>query len=115
MATSSLDAILRVTIPTGQADDFNRRVVAFLNSKGFSNESSASDSYVGPPDAAGRQATFRNIKTIGCTSKSVVWSENVIRADEFIITFHHTAFGDRSSTVNLMRELAETARQTRSR
>jgi len=115
MATSTLDATLRVTVAKGHADEFNRRVVAFLNDRGFSHESSASDNYLGPPDAAGRQATFRNIKTIGCTSKTVVWSENVIRAEEFIITFHHTTFGDRSSTAKLMTELAETARPSRPR
>ena len=115
MATSELDATLRVIVPSGQADKFNQRVVAFLTEKGFSHESSASDGYLGPPDAGGRQTAFRNIKTIGCTSKTVIWSENVTRADEFIITFHHTTFGDRGSTVRLMSELAEAVRSTRSR
>ncbi|HKC02324.1 MAG TPA: hypothetical protein VKC17_03360 [Sphingomicrobium sp.] len=114
MMASKLDGTLRVTVPPGRADEFNRRVVAFLTSKGFSYENSASDTYLGPPDAAGRMATFRNIKTIGCTSEAVVWSENVIRANEFIITFHHTAFGDRSSSTKLMADLAKTARATRS-
>jgi hypothetical protein len=113
MATSELDGTLRVTVPPNQADGFNRRVVAFLNSKGFSYESSASDTYLGPLDEAGRMAAFRNIKTIGCTGRTVVWSENVIRADEFIITFHHTVFGDRKSTQNLLTELAETIRPSR--
>ena len=113
MATSELDGTLRVIVPPKQADAFNRRVVAFLNSNGFSYESSASDTYLGPPDEAGRMAEFRNIKTIGCTAGTVLWSENVIRADEFIITFHHTAFGDRNSTQKLLTELADTIRPTR--
>lgn len=115
MMTSELDGTLRVTVQPGNADEFNRRVVAFLSSKGFTYESSASDTYLGPPDGAGRQATFRNIQTIGCTSEAVVWSENVIRANQFIITFHHTAFGDRASSAKLMGDLAETTRLTRSR
>ena len=112
MATSELDGTLRVTIPAKGADEFNRRVVAFLDGKNFSYESSASDTYLGPPDKAGRMVAFRNIKTIGCTSRTVVWSENVNRADEFIITFHHTVFGDRNSTQKLLTELAETIRPT---
>lgn len=113
MATSELDGTLRVTIPPNNADEFNRRVVAFLNGKNFSYESSASDTSLGPPDEAGRMVAFRNIKTIGCTSGTIVWSENVNRADEFIITFHHTVFGDRTSTQKLLTELAETIRPTR--
>lgn len=113
MATSELDGTLRVSIPPKSADEFNRRVVAYLNGKNFSYESSASDTYLGPADEAGRMAAFRNIKTIGCTSQTIVWSENVRRADEFIITFHHTVFGDRNSTQKLLAELAETIRQTR--
>ena len=114
-ATAELDGTLRMTIPAGHGDEFNRRLVALLKSKGFSYESSASDTYLGPPDAAGQQETFRNIKTIGCTSKAFIWSENVIRADEFIITVHRTAFGDRSSSERLMADLKETARPASSR
>ena len=113
MATSELDGNLRVTVQPKQADAFNQRVVAFLKSKGFSYESSASDTYLGPPDDALRQAQFRNIKTVGCTGRTIVWSENVIRADEFIITFHHTPFGDRNSAQKLLTELADTIRPTR--
>jgi hypothetical protein len=109
MATSELDGTLRVTVRPADADEFNRRIVAFLRSKGFSYESSASDTYLGPSDPAGRQITFRNIKTIGCTSRAVIWSENVIRPDEFIVTVHHTAFGNRGSSAKLMADLKETA------
>lgn len=107
MATSELDGTLRVTVSAGLADELNRRVVALLDSEGFSYETSASDNWLGPPDAAGRQSKFRNIKTIGCTSQSVVWSENVVRADEFIITVHHTAFGSESDSAELMADLVK--------
>lgn len=60
-----------------------------------------------------RQVQFRNIKTIGCTARTIVWSENVIRADEFIISFHHTAFGSRKSTQKLLTELAGTINPAR--
>jgi len=104
-----------MTVPPGQGDEFNRRVIAFFKSKGFSYESSANDNYMGPPDAAGQQETFRNIQTIGCTSKAVIHSENVIREDEFIVTIHHTAFGDRSSSARLMADLRKTASPASSR
>jgi hypothetical protein len=115
MMTAELDGTLRVNVPPGQADQFNQRVVAFLDSQGFSYESSASDTWLTPPDAAGRQTAYRNIKTIGCTSKAIIWSENSIQANQFLVTFHHTAFGNSTSSAKLMADLTETARLTPSR
>lgn len=113
MATSELDGTLRVIVPPERAKDFNRRITAFLGSKGFKYESATTDNFLGPPDASCRQASYRYYQTVGCTSRAVVWSDNSSRADEFVITFHHTAFGNRSSAVGLMKELEAASRQNR--
>ena len=96
MASSELSKNLRVTVPATEIDQFNSRVVEFLRNNGFTFETSASDNYLSPPDGAGHQTAFKNFKTIGCTSSVIVWSENVVRSDEFIVTIHKTAAGDDS-------------------
>ena len=110
MMTSELDGRINVTVSPDQADELNRRVIALLESEGFTYQSSASDDYLGPPDADGHLARFSNIRTIGCTSKNIVWFENVIRADEFLISVHHTALGSDNDSTRLTAGLLKAIR-----
>lgn len=94
-ANSHLRHSIRIVIPSAETSRFNQRVVAFLNSSGFTFETS-SGRILSVPDAEGRTTEFDNFKTIGCTSKVIVWSENVARENEFIVTVHETVFGDQA-------------------
>lgn len=102
---SDLEARLEIRVPRSQIEAFNDRLVSYLNDSGYTFETSHSADYLSPPDAEGRQTRFHNFKTIGCTYRSIIWSENVISEEQFTITVHKTAFGSKISAGDVASDL----------
>ncbi|HEV2817650.1 MAG TPA: hypothetical protein VGW40_10585 [Allosphingosinicella sp.] len=93
---------------------FNDALVSYLQNAGFTYQTSEDPGYRSPPDSNGVQTQFLNIKTIGCTPRAIVWSENVVSEDAFMITVHRTQNGTKASAdgiaSDLQRILANTLR-----
>ena len=110
-AGSDLERRLEIDIPKSRRLDFNDQLVRYLANGEYTFQTSQDANYLSPPDAEGRQARFRNIKTIGCTFSTVVWSENVLNENQFTLTVHSTAFGSKAKadeTASDLKELAST-------
>lgn len=105
--TSDLQNTLEFHVARNNIETFNKTLVTYLEKDGFSVETSRSPTYLSPPDANGNQELFTNIKTIGCTYRTIVWSENVIKHDEFIVTVHSSIFGNKSLSDRTSRNLRE--------
>lgn len=99
--TSSVQESLSFKVPSGQLDKFNASVVSFLDEAGFTYETSRNSDYLSPPNAAGELARFLNVKTIGCTYRTIVWSENVVNENDVSITVHRTWLGSKTSTAQV--------------
>lgn len=103
--TSNLERRLEFQVSLAEMPRFNDSLVSYLRDSGFTYETSENADYLSPPDARGNQIRFLNVKTIGCTSDHIVWSENVIREDTFIITIHRTPFGSTASASRIASDL----------
>lgn len=108
--TSNVQETLNFKVPRGQLDKFNDSVVSYLNDAGFSYETSHSRDYLSPPNAAGDLTRFLNVKTIGCTYRTIVWSENVVNESDVSITVHRTWLGSKASAARVAADLRERLR-----
>ena len=96
--TSRLEKRLNVIVPKYELVEFNNRLVLYLRQEGYTLETSQDSNYLSPPRQSGKQEIFRNIKTIGCNYETIIWSENVDREDQVLITVHSTIFGNSKSS-----------------
>jgi len=102
---SNVQESFHFKVPRGQLKKFNDVVVSYLRGAGFTYETSRSDDYLSPPNAAGEQSRFLNVKTIGCTYRTIVWSENVVSESDVSVTVHRTWLGNKASAARVASDL----------
>jgi hypothetical protein len=103
--TSSIEERLTFQVPPAQLTRFNEALVGYLGREGYSFQTSQIIDYLSPPDAAGNMKRYRNVKTIGCTYRTFVWSENVISETSVSITVHKTWLGSKASAARVASDL----------
>jgi hypothetical protein len=109
-ATGRLDYTLVFDVDHRDMVDFNNAVMSYFKKQGLTYGSGVNDSYLSPPDTKGQQIRFTNFNTVGCTYRSLIWSDNVISERQFIVTISRTIFGNAEASARHARELSEIGR-----
>ena len=105
MMQSVLQYRLIFNVPASQKRRFVTKLNEYLFRNGYDFETSEDTNYLSPPDRSGVMTRFTNVKTIGCTYRSIIWSENVVRENQFIVTVHRAILGSREDAARTALEL----------
>jgi hypothetical protein len=92
-------------VDSKKTEEFNYILSTYLRNNGFHVEQAKRHGYLSPPNRFGRQTAFTNIQTTGCAFRTVVWAENTVKENEFIVTIHETAFGNAQQSKTIEKEL----------
>ena len=103
--TSSVQERLTFRVSPADISKFNDVLVGYLERERYSFQTSYANNYLSPPDSAGNMKSYRNVKTIGCTYRTLIWSENVISETEVSITVHKTWMGSKASAARVASDL----------
>lgn len=101
---------MKFTIKSNNINHSNDKLIEYFEEKGFKFQSSSSSKYLSPPDKNGNQYYFYNLKTIGCTMRSIVWFENSGSLNEFSVTIYSTLFGKKTNSDQIKSDIDEILR-----